>query len=515
MKKTICFLLAAVLLLLSLGVSACAAEQGYRDVPEGAWYAEAVNALREKDIMNGVGSERFDPEGVFTRAQLATVLYRLAGRPAVEGEDGFTDTESGQWYSDAVLWAAQTGIVEGYGNGLFGTADPTTQEQLAVMLWRNAGSYVLGEEYAAADGVENGAGDWAFDAVRWARVDGLLTEAIPFQPQTPATRAQVADMVNRYLGLLERFSEVDAVSGATQKPGESGGTQVIIGGEVAPTADEGCKTLVVYFSCTGTTEKVAGYIAEELGAETWRITPETPYTSADLNYSDSSTRATIEQNDPSARPAISGTPENLADYDVIFLGYPIWWGQAPKVLYTFVESCALSGKTVVPFCTSGSSGLGSSAENLSQSAPDAVWLEGRRFSGSDSRDTVAAWVRGLGLELEKEKTMRLKIGETEVPVSWEDNPSVAALGELLPLTIHMSMYGGFEQVGSLGQSITQDDTQITTDSGDIVLYAGDRLVIFYGSNSWAYTKLGHVDLSQEELTELLGQGGVSVTLTMD
>lgn len=504
MKKASCFLL-TLLLLLSLGVSACAAGQGYRDVPEDAWYAGAVAALREKDIMNGVGNERFDPEGVFTRAQLATVLYRLAGRPALEGEDGFTDTESGQWYSDAVLWAAQTGVVEGYGNGLFGPADPTTQEQLAVMLWRNAGSYVLGEEYAAADGVENGAGDWAFDAVRWARVDGLLTEAVPFRPKAPATRAQVADMVNRYLQLLERFSEVDAVSGATQKPGEGGETEVS-GGD--------SRVLVAYFSCTGTTEKIAGYIAGELGAESWRITPETPYTSADLNYSDSSTRATMEQNDPSARPAISGTPENLADYEVIFLGYPIWWGQAPKVLYTFVESCALSGKTVVPFCTSGSSGLGSSAENLSQSAPDAVWLEGRRFSGSDSRETVAAWVRGLGLELEKEKTMRLKIGETEVPVSWEDNPSVAALGELLPLTIPMSMYGGFEQVGSLGQSITRNDTQITTNYGDIVLYAGNQLVIFYGSNSWAYTKLGHVDLSQEELTELLGRGDVSVTLTM-
>ena len=111
--------------------------------------------------------------------------------------------------------------------------------------------------------------------------------------------------------------------------------------------------------------------------------------------------------------------------------------------------------------------------------------------------------------------MRLIIGETEVPVSWEDNPSVAALGELLPLTIPMSMYGGFEQVGSLGQSITRDDTQITTNYGDIVLYAGNQLVIFYGSNSWAYTKLGHVDLSQQELAELLGRGDVSVTLTMD
>ena len=174
-----------VVMLFSLATSACAAENGYTDVNGDEWYAAAVLALREKGIMDGVGNNRFDPEGVFTRAQLATVLYRLAGKPAVSGEDGFSDTQSGQWYSDAVLWASQNGVVGGYGNGLFGTGDPATQEQLAVMLWRNAGSYVLGSEYADADGVENAASTWAVDGVRWARVDGLLTDAVPFAPMQP------------------------------------------------------------------------------------------------------------------------------------------------------------------------------------------------------------------------------------------------------------------------------------------------------------------------------------------
>jgi hypothetical protein len=177
-----------------------------------------------------------------------------------------------------------------------------------------------------------------------------------------------------------------------------------------------------------------------------------------------------------------------------------------------VESYDLSGKTIVPFCTSGSSGIGSSAANLSKSAPDATWIAGRRFSGSASRDSIREWIDGLGLELEVEKPMRLKIGETEVPVTWEDNASVAALRELLPLTIQMSMYGGFEQVGSIGQSIPRNDTQITTGYGDIVLYSGNQIVIFYGSNSWAYTRLGHVDLSQQEMTSFLGTGDVSITL---
>lgn len=108
--------------------------------------------------------------------------------------------------------------------------------------------------------------------------------------------------------------------------------------------------------------------------------------------------------------------------------------------------------------------------------------------------------------------MRLTIGETQVPVTWEENASVEALGELLPLTIQMSMYGGFEQVGSIGQRIPRDDAQITTDFGDIVLYSGDQLVIFYGSNTWSYTRLGHVDLSRRELEDLLSHGDVRITL---
>jgi hypothetical protein len=113
---------------------------------------------------------------------------------------------------------------------------------------------------------------------------------------------------------------------------------------------------------------------------------------------------------------------------------------------------------------------------------------------------------------EMANTMHLLIGETEVPVTWEDNASVDSLRELRPLTIQLSMYGGFEQVGSIGQSIVRDDKQTTTNYGDIVLYSGNQIVVFYGSNSWAYTKLGHIDLSQQEMSDLLGGGDVSITL---
>ena len=111
--------------------------------------------------------------------------------------------------------------------------------------------------------------------------------------------------------------------------------------------------------------------------------------------------------------------------------------------------------------------------------------------------------------------MKLYIGETEVPVTWEENASMEELRTLLPLTIEMSMYGGFEQVGPVGQRITSDDQKTVTDYGDVVLYSGDQIVVFYGSNSWAYTRLGHIDLSQEEMTDLLGNGDVIITLTED
>ncbi len=112
-----------------------------------------------------------------------------------------------------------------------------------------------------------------------------------------------------------------------------------------------------------------------------------------------------------------------------------------------------------------------------------------------------------------EEGMILRIGEMEVPVTWEDNPSVEALKELLPLTIQMSMYGGFEQVGPVGQEIVRNDERTQTEPGDIVLYSGDQIVIFYGNNAWAYTRLGHIGLSREEMTELLAHGDVSITIS--
>ena len=161
------------------------------------------------------------------------------------------------------------------------------------------------------------------------------------------------------------------------------------------------KILVAYFSATGTTKGVAEHIANGLNADIYEIVPEDPYTDADLNYNDNNSRTTIEMNDPNARPAISGSVENMEQYDIIFVGYPIWWGEAPRIVSTFMESYDFSGKTIVPFCTSGGSGIGSSASNLERLTSGATWLDGRRLNGSDSQDTVMEWVNGLGLNFEE------------------------------------------------------------------------------------------------------------------
>lgn len=157
-----------------------------------------------------------------------------------------------------------------------------------------------------------------------------------------------------------------------------------------PTADR--KSIVVYFSCTENTRRVAELIQEGMAADIYRIEPSVPYTSEDLNYGNPDSRTSKENRDAAARPEISGGLPDLDEYEVVFLGYPIWHGQAPKILYTFVESYDWSGKTVIPFCTSASSGIGKSGDNLARQAGGGTWLAGRRFDGSIPESELREWL---------------------------------------------------------------------------------------------------------------------------
>lgn len=156
--------------------------------------------------------------------------------------------------------------------------------------------------------------------------------------------------------------------------------------------------LVAYFSATGNTKTVAEQIADVTGGELYEIEPAEPYTSEDLDYNNDDCRANLEMNDDTARPEIAGAIENIEQYDTIYLGYPIWWGNAPRIMNTFVETYDLSGKTVVPFCTSGGSGISTSVDTLQELAGDGItWMEGQRFDRDVSADEISQWIDEMGL----------------------------------------------------------------------------------------------------------------------
>ncbi len=157
------------------------------------------------------------------------------------------------------------------------------------------------------------------------------------------------------------------------------------------TEEDNMKTLVVFFSCTNTTKTLAEYAADILAADIYEIVPVEPYTESDLAYYTNG-RADREQNDPLVRPEISGGIDNMSDYDTIILGYPIWHGQAPRIISTFLERYDFSGKTIIPFCTSHSSGIGSSADNL-HTLCTADWENGKRFDSETSRDDIKEWLQ--------------------------------------------------------------------------------------------------------------------------
>ena len=361
-------------LILSMNLTAFAAveDTGCSDVDAGSWYADAVEYARDSGLMSGTTATTFEPSGATTRAMLAQTLYRAAGSPAVSGSDAFTDTQDGAWYADAVLWAAQAGIISGYGGGLFGAEDPVSREQIAAILWRYAGSpEAQSEDFAD----ESTISAWAADAVDWARSAGVMTgrEGGRFAPQANVTRAETAV-------ILRAFQNLDAP-------------------EIPETPAEDTNVLVVYFSATGNTEEVAGYIAEAAGGDLFELTPADPYTSEDLNWTDENSRVVYEYENPEARDVAlaADTVENWDDYDVVFLGYPIWWGIAAWPVNGFVEANDFTGKTVIPFCTSSSSGVGESGQLLAGLAGTGTWLDGQRFRSGAWQEDVAAWVQSLDL----------------------------------------------------------------------------------------------------------------------
>ena len=149
------------------------------------------------------------------------------------------------------------------------------------------------------------------------------------------------------------------------------------------------KTLVAYFSASGVTARAAKEIADAVGADLYEIRPAEPYSQADLNWMDKKSRSTVEMNDPACRPAIAGAVEHMEQYDTVFVGFPVWWYVEPRIVDTFLESCDLAGKTVIPFATSGGSGIGGAEERMRTLCPNAVWKTGKLLNGGGAGD----WAR--------------------------------------------------------------------------------------------------------------------------
>ncbi len=201
---------------------------------------------------------------------------------------------------------------------------------------------------------------------------GSATASTPSAPSPTAMPEQAVDTTPA--------SEQETGDTAQNKPTESP--------VELPSADN---TLVVYFSATGTTRGVAEKIAALTDAELVEIVPAQPYTTEDLNYNDRSTRATVEQNTPDVRPEIANEI-SLEGYTTVYLGYPIWWGQAPRILSTFVEGHDFTGITVIPFCTSGGSGAGRTGETLGEQAGSGTFLSSTRFSAGVSEPDLQKWI---------------------------------------------------------------------------------------------------------------------------
>ncbi len=159
------------------------------------------------------------------------------------------------------------------------------------------------------------------------------------------------------------------------------------------------KKLIAFFSASGETARLARTIADVTGGDLFEIRPETAYTAADLNWNDQNSRSTVEMKDEKSRPAVADSVTDMAQYDVVFVGFPIWWYQAPRIIETFLESYDLAGKTVVPFATSGGSGMGKTESILKACcAPETRWLPGKRLSSRESVASVRRWVDGLLLQ---------------------------------------------------------------------------------------------------------------------
>ena len=510
MKHRILFLLLSLCLLCGIAAPSHAVSGNpFSDVPTDAWYAEAVEYCRENGLMSGTSADTFSPNLTTSRAMLVTVLYRQAGSPSLEDEDlgyPFSDVPGDIWYTDGVYWARLEGVGSGYDGNCFGPNDPITREQLATILWRHAESPAAeSEQQPFAD--QAAIASYAVEAVAWARENGIVNgrDGNRFDPSGQATRAETATILYRYL---------------------TRGHENVEEPDTPPTSNT--NILVAYFSQSGTTGGVAKQIAELTGGDLFELIPETPYPN---NYGELRDLAG-EELESDARPALSSHVEDMKQYDVIYLGFPIWCGTTPMVIRTFLEEYDLDGKTIAPFSTSSSSGIGPAVDSIRALAADAVVTDGLAITSAtlDQAGTLAqAWISSLDLpgepsqqpppaedEEQEDQTMpalSIEVGGQSFTATLQDTPTTRALLERLPITVTMGELNGNEKYYYLDESLPTDSRRPgQIHAGDLMLYGSDCLVLFYESfsSSYSYTTLGRID-DPSGLAAALGRGSAEVT----
>ena len=267
-------------------------------------------------------------------------------------------------------------------------------------------------------------------------------------------------------------------------------------------------SVVLYFSATGTTKKIAERIADKSNSDIIEIVPKEEYKSEDLNYN-SDCRANREQQDSKARPEIKNTID-LSKYDTIFLGYPIWWGTNPKIILTLLDTYDLTNKIIIPFCTSGSTGIEGSVNDLRNYNSKLNIKDGKRFNSSDSDEVIMEFINKYQVINNEVSTMKAIINNKEYVIKLENNETVNSLIKLLPMEITMNELNGNEKYIYLDNTLpTNSYNPNRINAGDVMLYGNNCLVIFYKSfdTSYSYTKIGHIDNLED-----LGTGNITVKL---
>ena len=308
---------------------------------------------------------------------------------------------------------------------------------------------------------------------------------------------------------IELYNGADAIGGTQRTLANT--SMVLEAGKIyrTPTITLGPKKiLVAYFSFTNTTKGIADSMADILGADTYQITPTEAYNSDNSNYYDENTRAYQEQYGPaSARPAINATLSST-DYDVVLLGFPIWYGKVPRVVLTFLDTYDFSGKVVIPFCTSGSTGISTAQTELQSTYSTVKWKTGARLNGYTT-EQLKTWLSGFGVN---NAPFKLTIGGTVFNAELANNATAQAFDALLPTTLSMTELNGNEKYKYLGTTLpTNASCPGTIHAGDILLYGNNCVVVFYKSfsTSYSYTKIGKIT-DPTGLEAAVGAGGVEV-----